>query len=101
MSTESLSDRITRVLKAAGIPEVDFVEDPDEDAGVRAAAPGYRLTPESRKLITVAIIGRDGIVESARQAERSGILQAAHHALHTDGLHVSPNDFGHLTVREA
>lgn len=100
MSTETLSDRITRVLDAAGVPKVTFVEDRDDDAGVRATAPGYRLTSTSRKMITVAIIGRDGIPDSARQSERDGIMQVARQALVQAGLDVSVNEYGHLRARE-
>lgn len=96
----AFADRITAVLNEATIPAARIVEDTDSDSGIRVEAPGYRITDSGRKFADIAILGRDGIVESSRQAERSGIMQAARHALVQAGFEVLVNKYGHLRARE-
>jgi ABC-type sugar transport system substrate-binding protein len=98
MSSKTFTEAVTDVLAAAGIPPVkieDVIDDPDNDW--RVAASGYTIHG-GLKYADVAIIGRDGIPDSARHAERDGILQAAHHALLQTGYKVTVNEHGTLHV---
>jgi hypothetical protein len=100
MSSKSFVEAVTEVLEAAGVPAVKTVEDKNDDAGFRVEAPGYSVHG-GRKFADVGILGRDGIVESARQAERDGLTQASHAALRKAGYAVTVNEYGSLHVTEA
>lgn len=96
---ETFTDAVTKTLLAAGIPPVKTVEDPDDYAGWRAVTSGY-VVHGTPNYASVGIIGRDGISDSARHAERDGLMQAAHHALRKAGYAVSVNEHGNLRVTE-
>jgi hypothetical protein len=97
--TKTFVESVAEALDAAGVPPVKTVEDPRADAGFRNEATGYHVHG-GRRFATVAILARDGIPQAARQAERDGILQAAHHALAQAGYTVTINEYGTLRVTE-
>jgi hypothetical protein len=89
--SDSIRDRITRILDDAHIPAVDIVE--DEPGGAAFVnAPGYAITDcadgeePGKGLAVVAIVGRDGVSDRARQYERAGIRATATLALDKGGF---------------
>jgi len=97
MSTE-FGESVAKVLEDASVPcaEInDTAGDPEGDWGI--SEPGYNMH-SGAKYADVTILARTGIPDTARQAERDGLLQTARSALAEAGYTVTLNEYGTMHV---
>lgn len=92
MSTDTQT-RIAAFLDGAGIPAMESVEDDNAELGFRVSRAGYLISVVNGPNASISVIGRDGLVESARQAECDGIIQQARAALANAGCAVRVNEY--------
>ena len=96
--SDHLRERVTRALDEAGIPAVDIVEEVPGGAA-HVSASGYLVTDaadgteraDNLGLAVVSIVGRDGVSDSSRQYERTGLRASAVHALNQAGFTTRPS----------
>lgn len=97
MSTDTKT-RITAILDDAQIPAMESAQDDAADLGFRVTRAGYMISVVNGPNASVSIIGRDDIVESARQAECDGIIQQARAALVKAGCGVRVNEYSTIVA---
>jgi hypothetical protein len=92
-------EEIKTVLAAAGIPEVEMIE--GDDGMPVAVKSGYYTMETDKptsKVVSILPMGRDGIDDVARRAERDGLTQQLRAALSAAGMDVRVNEYGNVTV---
>ncbi|MGA5598358.1 hypothetical protein ACPCSE_29410 [Streptomyces cellulosae] len=97
MSTDTQA-RITAILDDAQIPVMESVDDDDAVLGFRVSRTGYLISVVNGPNASVSIVGRDGLPESARQAECDGLIQQARAALAAAGCDVRVNEYGTIVA---
>jgi hypothetical protein len=91
--------KVVDVLTKASIPEADTAW--DDEKGPVCSRSGYRLLDpemETGRVVTVIVIGQDGVPDEVRQGERDALTQQIRAALVAADLDARVNEYGHLKV---
>lgn len=90
--------RVKTVLHEAGLVAAETSWDYDKDE-LLCARSGYHLIEGPKtgsKAIDIAVIGRTGVPDEARQGERDALTQQIRAALDAAGIEVRVNEYGHI-----